>query len=484
MPEATEPAASEALYGNASDSDNIDSDTEERVLSFLYHQSADQAAAAAAMAAAAPARQQPATGKHSDDEDAEDSKYNIGTKPRAADTASADSNGASRISVAVVRPFRSSTLTEDEEDDASDADMGAGKQARANGNTVSYNASDDEAVGEYLDSVATSGQLTPTRPLSSTLSTTPFVESVMEQQSIRIDSISLKTPVHEVQIRHAGESEYDYLDDMEIMGHNRYFMEEKEIICRKCKGSGHIAKDCDVQVCMLCGEKGHLAKECKHSGNVCHRCHMRGHMSAECPQRSSSKRGRNQPKTCHRCPDMNHHADECPTIWRRYVYGRNLPPVYEDVTAWCYNCAREGHFGDDCPDDQPSWSLSFYGHTAYHLRNCPGKVPEDTSIRSRRGNHSRRDNHHYPRSSTTPISQRLGPRNSFSDSRVRKDWRNRSHNGPRSEHRGDRSHNRRNDSFTPSKPYRPSNRNGNSSSRKSGHGNDNTSRSPWKNKSK
>ncbi|KAJ1857740.1 hypothetical protein LPJ73_001995 [Coemansia sp. RSA 2703] len=458
MPEPTVSATNEALNGNASDSDIIDCDIDERYL----HQSTDQPAA---MSAATPVHQQNATSKHSDDEDAEDSKYNIGT---------------SRISVAVVRPFRSSTLTDDE-DDASDNEMDVDTQAKSNGNTVSYNASDDEAVDDYLDSVATSGQLTPTRPLSSTLSNTPFVDSVMQQQSITIDSTSPQTPVHSVPIRHAGESEYDYLDDMEIMGHNRYFMEEKEIICRKCKGSGHIAKECDVQICMLCGEKGHLARECKHSGNVCHRCNMRGHMSAECPQQSS-KRGRGQSNTCRRCRAMNHHTEECPTIWRKYVYKGKRPLVYEDVTAWCYNCAREGHFGDDCPSDQPTWSLSFYGHTAYRLLNCPGRVPEDTSSRSRRENYSRRDTHSYQRSSTTPINQRLGVRNSFSESRVRKDWRNRNHSGSKSERRGDKSHSRRTDNFTPSKPSRHKS-NSNSSSRKSGHSND-THRSPRKNNSK
>ncbi|KAJ2787150.1 hypothetical protein GGI15_000930 [Coemansia interrupta] len=423
MPEATEPVTNEALYGNASDSDSIDSDTQERVLSFIYHQSADQAAA---MVAASPARQKPIADNHSDDEDAEDSKYNIGTKPRLSGTASADSTSTSRISVAVVRPFRSSTLTEDEDaDDASDVDMDAGKKTRYNGNSVSYNASDDEAVGEYLDSVATSGQLTPTRPLSSTLSNTPFVDSVMEQQSISIDSVSLQEPIHAVQIRHAGESEYDYLDGMEIMGHNRYFMEEKKIICRKCNGAGHIAKDCDVVICI-----------------------------------------------------KTHHADECQTIWRKYVYMSTRRLVYEDVTAWCYNCAHEGHFGDDCPYDYPSWSVAFYEHTAYRLRNCPGNVPEDTSIRNRKENHPRRD---YQRSSTTPINQRLGPRNSFSDSKVRKDWRNKGNSGPRSEHRGDRSRGGRNDNFTPSKPYRPNSNN--SSFKRSGHNYD-KQRSARKNNSK
>ncbi|KAJ2480672.1 hypothetical protein EV174_003656 [Coemansia sp. RSA 2320] len=217
----------------------------------------------------------------------------------------------------------------------------------------------------------------------------------MEHQRIQIDSLQLTSPnglTHTVQTRHVHDAdeidndEYGYLDEAEIQGRNRYFMEEKEVICRKCHRAGHIAKDCTTVTCMVCGEDGHMSKDCKLNGKVCHACNMRGHVVNECPLRANgggNGDGRHQPRpqACDRCSSRTHHTEECATIWRRYVYTGPRPPKYSDVDAWCYNCAAKGHFGDDCSLPRVRGTLAFQGDTAFSSSNCPGKIIHVTSAR-------------------------------------------------------------------------------------------------------
>ncbi|TYJ55694.1 hypothetical protein B9479_003598 [Cryptococcus floricola] len=85
------------------------------------------------------------------------------------------------------------------------------------------------------------------------------------------------------------------------------------------------------------------------SRKVCQNCKKPGHRSVDCP-----------------------HVINCPTIWRVYTYIRDdeRKSVIKEkekaegwakeamgggpYEAWCYNCAREGHFGDDCPQRRGS----------------------------------------------------------------------------------------------------------------------------------
>ncbi|KAJ2123363.1 hypothetical protein IW147_002576 [Coemansia sp. RSA 720] len=166
------------------------------------------------------------------------------------------------------------------------------------------------------------------------------VEADMEKQTMRIalpgPTATPQTPdslVHTVSTKRPRdeENEYDYLDEAEIQGHNRYFMEEKETICRKCHRGGHIAKDCTTVVCMICGKDDHSAKNCKQTGVVCHGCNMRGHLMSECPQRKGE--GNARPRSCERCGSHKHHTDECSNIWRKYVY--KVPPPLK------YNTRKE-----------------------------------------------------------------------------------------------------------------------------------------------
>ncbi|WVQ99390.1 hypothetical protein IAU59_006523 [Kwoniella sp. CBS 9459] len=170
-----------------------------------------------------------------------------------------------------------------------------------------------------------------------------------------------------------------FVDDDISRGSKRYFdledAEPKEVeatflatadqskICQNCKRPGHRSKDCKHIICTTCGaEDDHERRDCP-VGLVCFGCGGRGHRKQDCPDPASRMSRRTG---CDRCGSRDHMENTCHTIWRVYAYrshdGRT-DVQKEKLSAdgwekeavggkasdeWCYNCAREGHLGDDC----------------------------------------------------------------------------------------------------------------------------------------
>ncbi|OCF42921.1 hypothetical protein I317_03272 [Kwoniella heveanensis CBS 569] len=170
-----------------------------------------------------------------------------------------------------------------------------------------------------------------------------------------------------------------FVDDDISKGSKRYFDpdedEPKEVeatflatadqskICQNCKRPGHRSKDCKHIICTTCGaEDDHERRDCP-VGLVCFGCGGRGHRKQDCPDPASRMSRRTG---CDRCGSRDHMENTCHTIWRVYAYrshdGRT-DVQKEKLSAegwekeaiggkasdeWCYNCAREGHLGDDC----------------------------------------------------------------------------------------------------------------------------------------
>ncbi|OCF74673.1 hypothetical protein I204_05053 [Kwoniella mangroviensis CBS 8886] len=170
-----------------------------------------------------------------------------------------------------------------------------------------------------------------------------------------------------------------FVDDDISKGSKRYFDAEddgpKEVeatflatadqskICQNCKRPGHRSKDCKHIICTTCGaEDAHERRDCP-VGLVCFGCGGRGHRKQDCPDpvsRSSRRTG------CDRCGSRDHTENTCHTLWRVYSYlstDARADIIRDKMSAegwekeaiggraseeWCYNCAREGHLGDDC----------------------------------------------------------------------------------------------------------------------------------------
>ncbi|KAJ2857298.1 hypothetical protein GGI22_003547 [Coemansia erecta] len=481
------------------DSDTIDSDVEEKILSHLYHQSNEQATTTVPTPPAArPSRiATPALARRSippedklpkstelgqglaaSDKEDQESKYTIGSMPRKQENswklsdlaAPADAeqdayssdedrelseppNGHA-VEVTMVPAYRTATNSDDghtSEDEPSHANGSSHRTTASASHAVSYNASDDDAVNDYLDTVASSGLVTPpnTRLLASANGLPGAASHDMEHQIVQIGTLlspagaqAAGAVLHEIPAKRPldpDDNEYDYLDEAEIQGRNRYFMEEKEIICRRCHKPGHMAKDCITISCTVCGKEGHMSKDCKLTGNVCHRCNMRGHIAVDCPQQLQRSGGRIRDNraapACERCRLRTHHTDECPSVWRRYVYSGHRPLKYNDVRPWCYNCGYSGHFGDDCAVPRGRGANAFLGNTAFNSENCPGRCIGDSNMHSGRNSYrgtaasDHNSSHNSSHSSSRP--PRRAGRFAFSreewrrdDCYSKRDWRN------------------------------------------------------------
>ncbi|PWA02965.1 hypothetical protein BB558_000875 [Smittium angustum] len=197
---------------------------------------------------------------------------------------------------------------------------------------------------------------------------TPEKRRHIASQILELPKDSDISPENEQQKDYNSDESYTYLDEAEYGNKNRYYIPEnkKQKTCRLCQQVGHLSKDCKMKVCNICGNTGHISFDCKAQTKVCHNCNQRGHISANCPNPLT----RNGPVNCSRCHSRYHHSEECSTIWRRYVYTKYPSEIGNISRTFCYNCASNMHFGDDCNHRYSRWS-TYEDKTAFRIDNCP-----------------------------------------------------------------------------------------------------------------
>nr|GEU68880.1 zinc finger MYM-type protein 1-like [Tanacetum cinerariifolium] len=89
--------------------------------------------------------------------------------------------------------------------------------------------------------------------------------------------------------------------------------------CYRCRKSGHVARDCDIDYCNVCHKSGHKASNC--SNNVgCYKCGKIGHMSWDCkPVWNEGRCGgvcyycglRGYKSVCSLCGETGHLGKDC-----------------------------------------------------------------------------------------------------------------------------------------------------------------------------
>ncbi|KAJ1657227.1 hypothetical protein IWQ61_003344, partial [Dispira simplex] len=173
----------------------------------------------------------------------------------------------------------------------------------------------------------------------------------------------------------------------------RYFLGPKKFLCRSCGEEGHAWKDCPNQKCRVCGDVDHNVTECPFNKEKCYRCNLRGHLARDCP----AKHATNGCGTCH---SRFHHQSECPLTWRHYIYkdsneksSKKLPNL--KPRPYCYNCAKAGHWGDDCPS-RPVSHWAYRETTAFNISNEIGEASRRAMMRYHRDSPQIHDNSYRP----------------------------------------------------------------------------------------
>lgn len=190
----------------------------------------------------------------------------------------------------------------------------------------------------------------------------------------------------------------DY-EQLDAAGGARYYDADDgdriRTVCTVCGEVGHDKKKCPHTHCLACGAVDeHATRNCP-LGTTCFRCGGVGHRANSCPRPRAESR-----RFCERCGRHTHPSTNCPTLWRIYSYctpeehyklrarkafvstrraerraarhnssrrsgwaaavvvgsddsasesgEEEPPPDWDPARTWCYNCASDEHWGDDC----------------------------------------------------------------------------------------------------------------------------------------
>lgn len=151
---------------------------------------------------------------------------------------------------------------------------------------------------------------------------------------------------------------YDQVNDnadelIELRGEGRYFgvtdpetgnpaQQNLGPICDNCHKRGHIRSKCKTVVCHKCGVVGdHYETQCP-TTVVCVRCGERGHVVAACTSKVRKR------QYCKDCDSFRHGTENCPGIWRSYLTIPENDGKLALPCIFCYNCASQEHYGDEC----------------------------------------------------------------------------------------------------------------------------------------
>jgi len=112
---------------------------------------------------------------------------------------------------------------------------------------------------------------------------------------------------------------------------NRYFNQNPQFFCYRCKKAGHFQKTCPEEdetkaKCLICLDENHHISRC--DAFICYKCLKTGHMARDC----KSAQGLN----CYRCKKRGHKAKDCRVLIENE--GEEL-----EKGVKCLICGKKGH---------------------------------------------------------------------------------------------------------------------------------------------
>jgi cellular nucleic acid-binding protein len=122
---------------------------------------------------------------------------------------------------------------------------------------------------------------------------------------------------------------------------------EDDNACRRCKKSGHYARECPEprnDTCFNCGQPGHMSRECtepkkpRGDDRTCRKCNEVGHIARDCPTAGTGGGER----ACHKCGEVGHISRDCTSS----AFGASAGGAGGGMK--CYNCQQYGHKSSEC----------------------------------------------------------------------------------------------------------------------------------------
>lgn len=140
-------------------------------------------------------------------------------------------------------------------------------------------------------------------------------------------------------------------------------------LCGNCHKRGHVRAKCKTVVCHKCGVVGdHYETQCP-TTIKCAKCGEKGHIASNCKSKTRKR------TYCKSCDTFNHDDLSCPNIWRSYITKGSEKHAEESLVLpriYCYNCASQYHYGDECNETRISRVPNF--GSAFSGSNLPKKL--------------------------------------------------------------------------------------------------------------
>ncbi|KAK4444855.1 hypothetical protein QBC34DRAFT_179496 [Podospora aff. communis PSN243] len=148
----------------------------------------------------------------------------------------------------------------------------------------------------------------------------------------------------------------------------RYFsgIGHDEVFCVMCTSHTHNVHACPHLICRLCQSADHRTVACGLEKlapmGYSPSCIHAGHPEEQCPYNRDITL-----EPCKLCQFSQHLENVCDRVWRTYEPEPERIRKVKGLTAYCYQCGGEGHYGNECPGRSPYSNPASQTWTAANL---------------------------------------------------------------------------------------------------------------------